>query len=172
MDPHCVGIGIITNSISPPDGNSLFDANIRVVMKWRQPGIQDIYPRVDDSEARTNISIEAHTADRTELRFPRYNLNKDNVAQEQNYAYIGKIDPHDVIAWQQVPCGKFMGIVGNLTLFPADKQELRFALRMWGNDPDDRCRYFRQLHYADNTPWQLGITRKVKSLSFSSSLPK
>lgn len=171
MDPHCVGIGITMYSISPPDGHGLFDANIRVVMKWRQPGIQNIYPRVDDGEARTNIAIEAHTADRTELRFPRYDLNKEDCSQEQ-YAYIDKSDPHDVITWQQVLRGKFMGIVDNLTLFPADKQELRFAFRMWDNDPDDRCRYFRQLHYADNTPWQLGIKRHVKSLSFSFLAPE
>jgi len=172
MDPHCVGIGISMYSIAPPDEHGLFDANVRVVMKWRQPGIEELYPRVQDGSARTEINIQDHSGDRTMIRFPRYDLNKDEVEIEQNYAYIDMNDPHDVITWQQVLRGKFMGIVDNLSLFPADKQELRFAFRMWDNDPDDRCRYFRQLNYADNTPWQLGIKRKVKSLSFCFLAPQ
>jgi len=158
-------------SIAPPDEHGLFNANVRVVMKWRQPGIEVMYPRVQDGPARTKINIEDYSADRTILRFPRYDLNKDEVEVEQIYAYIDISDPQDVITWQQVLRGKFIGIVDNLSLFPADKQELRFAFRMWDNDPDDRCRYFRQLHYVDNTSWQLGIKRKVKSLSFSFLAP-
>lgn len=171
-DPHCVGIGVSMYSIAPPDEHGLFNANVRVVMKWRQPGIEVMYPRVQDGPARTKINIEDYSADRTILRFPRYDLNKDEVEVEQIYAYIDISDPQDVITWQQVLRGKFIGIVDNLSLFPADKQELRFAFRMWDNDPDDRCRYFRQLHYVDNTSWQLGIKRKVKSLSFSFLAPQ
>ncbi len=38
MDPHCIGVGLSIYSIAPPDGRGLFEACVRVVMKWRQPG--------------------------------------------------------------------------------------------------------------------------------------
>ena len=49
----------------------------------------------------------------------------------------------------------------DLRNFPADTQMLEFKFRMWDNDPDDRCRYFRQLYNVDNIAWQLGVKRVV-----------
>ena len=48
--------------------------------------------------------------------------------------------------------------------FPADVQHLPFRFRMWDSDPDDRCRYFRQLHYVDGTPWPICVKGKITSI--------
>merc|ERR1712038_1144078 len=116
--------------------------------------------------------MEDHAGDRTILRLPRCDINMDDCETIQNYSYIDKNDPYDVITWQRVFRGDFIGSLENLTMFPADKQDLKFAFRMWDNDPDDRCRYFRQLYYADNTEWQLGVKRRITSLSFSFIAPE
>jgi predicted GNAT superfamily acetyltransferase len=172
-DPHCIGIGVTMYSIGPPDVSGTFKSNVRIVMKWRQEGIEKIYPRKNDGLARTEIKIEDHENDpRTVIRLPRYDLNKDEVDQVSSYAYIDKNDPQDVITWQQVLRGTFSGELRNLILFPADLQELRFTFRIWDNDPDDRCRYFRQLHYADNTAWPLCVKRPMTSLSFAFLAPQ
>ena len=116
--------------------------------------------------------MENHVHDRKILRLPRCDINKDEIETLENYAYIDKNDPVDVITWQRVFRGKFIGLMHDLTMFPSDVQELRFAFRIWDNNPDDRCRYFRQLYYADNTAWQLGVKRKITSLSFGFLAPE
>ncbi|CAJ1938985.1 unnamed protein product [Cylindrotheca closterium] len=173
MDPHCVGIGITIYSIGPPDITGNFHCNVRTIMKWRQPGIELVYPRkLDDPSARTNIDMVAHNqSDRNIVRLPRYDLNKDEVDLHQSYAYIDRKDPPDVITWQQVLRGTFLSGLRNVNEFPADVQELDLVYRMWDNDPDDRCRYFRQLHYADNTAWQLCIKRPIKAVAFTFLAP-
>ncbi len=135
-------------------------------------GIEKRYKRIDDGQARTTIKMKDHEDDRTILRLPRCDINQESVETEQDYAYIDKTDPIDVITWQRVFRGQFIGVMNNLTMFPVDVQELRFAFRIWDNDPDDRCRYFRQLYYADNTPWQLGVKRKITSVSFGFLAPQ
>ena len=174
MDPHCIGIGATMYSIEPPDTLGNFECNVRIMMKWRQLNITKVYKREDDGLARTTIDLEKHEKEdpRTLVRLPRYDLNKHDVDQISSYAYIDKNDPQDVITWQQVLRGTFQGELRNLIKFPADLQELKLAFRMWDNDPDDRCRYFRQLHYADNTAWPLCIKRKIKSLSFAFLAPQ
>lgn len=173
MDPHCVGIGITMYAIGQPDVAGNFHSNVRTMLKWRHPGIENIYPRVDDCLARTVIDFDDYKkSPRTLIRLPRYDLNKHEVEQMASYAYIDKNDPHDVITWQQVLRGTFISGLRDLSSFPADVQKLQLIYRMWDNDPDDRCRYFRQLHYADNTPWQLCMKRQPKSVSFKFLAPK
>ncbi|KAL3938761.1 MAG: hypothetical protein SGBAC_006389 [Bacillariaceae sp.] len=167
MDPHCVGIGIVIYQIGPPDTTGNFHCTVRTVMKWRQPRIERIYPRNPaDVSARTTIDMDKHKSDRTIIRLPRYDLNKDDVDVHHSYAYIHKDDPQDVITWHQVLRGTFFSGLQNVHEFPADVQDLDLVYRMWDNDPDDRCRYFRQLHYADNTAWQLCIKRPIKTIAF------
>eukprot|EP00553_Chaetoceros_curvisetus_P001280 CAMPEP_0204621486 /NCGR_PEP_ID=MMETSP0717-20131115/7176_1 /ASSEMBLY_ACC=CAM_ASM_000666 /TAXON_ID=230516 /ORGANISM="Chaetoceros curvisetus" /LENGTH=597 /DNA_ID=CAMNT_0051635895 /DNA_START=69 /DNA_END=1862 /DNA_ORIENTATION=+ len=173
MDPHCIGIGVTLYRVGAPDELGDFTANIRIVAKWRQEGIEKIYPRKDDGLSRTAINMKDHEAGpRTVIRLPRYDLNKDEVDQISSYAYIDKNDPHDVITWQQVLRGTFSGELRNVRNFPADLQELRFMFRIWDNDPNDRCRYFRQLHYVDNTAWPICTKRDVKSMSFTFLAPQ
>jgi len=106
------------------------------------------------------------------IRLPRYDLNKDFIEDLDSYAYIDRNDPRDVITWQQVKRGTFQAELSKLVFFPADIQNLKLVFRMWDNDPDDRCRYFRQLHYPDNTAWTMCVKRKIKSLSFSFLAPQ
>lgn len=172
QDPHCVGIGLTMYAIEAPDTDGKFLSHVRVMMKWRQPGIEILYPRKDDGNARTEIKFQDHAYDRNIVRFPRYDLNKDDVNLERSYTYIDKTDPQDVITWQQVLRGTFRSELKNLHSFPADIQHLNLTFRMWDNDPDDRCRYFRQLDYADNTPWPLCVKRRIKSLAFTFLAPE
>ena len=127
---------------------------------------------MDDGSARTVIKMKDHEDDRSVLRLPRCDINKEELTTEQSYAYIDKNDPCDVITWQRVFSGRFLGVMDYLLMFPVDRQELSFAFRIWDNDHDDRCRYFRQLYYADNTAWQLGVKRTIKSLSFTFIAPE
>jgi hypothetical protein len=107
-------------------------------MKWRQPGIEIIYPRVDDGIFSYRYWF-----------WRSHGISKDS----DSFASL----------WSGLR---------NLSKFPADVQKLQLIYRMWDNDPDDRCRYFWQLHYADNTAWQLCIKRHPKCVSFKLLAPK
>ena len=146
MDPNCIGIGVGIYAISPPGVKGNFDANIRIVMKWRHLGIEESYQRIiHDGFTRTSIEtdLENHPAVKKRIRCPRFDFNKDEFQVTESYAYIDKNDPQDVITWHIVLRGTFSGELQSIRYFPADLQELRFTFRMWDNDPDDRCRYFR-----------------------------
>ena len=162
-DPNCIGVGISLYHIEPPDTSDSFKAKIRIMMKWRQPGIEGTYNR-EQNDPCERIEIKMKDQDeRRNLRLPRFAINDIDVETVQKYAYINKSDPPDVITSQHVIKGTFKGSFSNLSEFPTDIQQLNFRFRMWDNASDDRCRYFRQLYYVDNTAWQKCIKEDITS---------
>lgn len=139
---------------------------------------------IDSNELNPRVANEMKPIVANRLEFPlRGKYNSDLRRKEEDFPHSDMMaDPSkplvrlamlfDAKELKALAGSVSISTIGNLILFPADKQELRFAFCMWDNDPDDRCRYFRQLHYADNTPWQLGIKREIKSLSFSFLAPE
>ena len=109
LDPHCVGVGVCLYWIEPPDPSGTFYADVRIMLKWRKPGVEKLYehPRLrGPGIARTEIDMKAHGK---ELRFPRYTFNEFNTETTQHYAYIDRHDPPDVITMQKVVRGNFIG---------------------------------------------------------------
>lgn len=110
MDPNCIGVGVLAYAVESPDVKRDFYANVRIVMKWRQPGVETNYNRVvNDGYTRTMIDddLEIHPRIKKQIRYPRYDFNQNEVEVTESYAYIDKSDPQDVITWHQVLRGSF-----------------------------------------------------------------
>eukprot|EP00942_MAST-04A_sp_MAST-4A-sp1_P003208 g3208.t1 len=146
QDNNCVGLGIALYQLEPPHEKGTFFAEIRIMMKWLQPGIEKKFPKKLDA-SRTALDLNDKS-----LRVPNFAMNTTDATTTQNYAYLDKGDPKDLITCQRVVKGKFSANI-DLHKFPFDTQKLGFRFRMWDSNPDDRCRYFRLLPFCDGTPW-------------------
>jgi hypothetical protein len=164
-DVDAVGVGVGFYALEGPGATGLFTAEVRIMLKWHLPGIEEKYKRASN-EPRTPIEI----SDKKGIRMPNFALNTADVETTAEYGYIDQQDPHDVVTLQRVLKGSFSADVA-LHAFPADVQKLPLRFRMWDSNPDDRCRYFRLLQYCDGTPWFVGSKTKISAIEFKFQQP-
>ena len=158
LDPDCVGIGFVLYDITPISEVGTFRATLRIMIQWRRPGLEDMVPREAGPRTKLDLGDPA-----LRLRVPNFSMNSDEIEMTQNYAYIDRTSPRDIVTAQRMYRGMFRTNV-KLDDFPADISNLPIHVRMWDSNPDDRRRYFRLLWFTDGMPWCVPVKNEIRAV--------
>ena len=163
LDENLIGISLCVYDLKTPITDGTFHGHVRVMLKWRKPGIQVKYPK-SETAPRTPINV-----DDGDIRIPKFASNEGTVKITAKYAYLDKTDPPEVITAQIVYEG-FFKMQLSLQSFPMDVQELYFRFRIFDSNPDDRCRHFRILPFCDGTP--ISVVKKNDIIALDGEFQK